>query len=235
MSHPNQQQTYDRQAEDFAAKAPGLMTWEFISKPALDRVLNVDAHTVILDQGSASGRVEEYLLGRGVKPANITGIELSSNQVEIAKTRFPDVRFRQGDIRTLLPIQEVGTFDLVVSHMVYEFLDDEGLGQALASAAAGLRKGGELVYIVTHPNKMILKEGLEDRGWFETSAPWGGKVDNWFRFVGDFVNATTEAGFEIDVMESLSIPDEAREADPDQWEKYHNYGHMRLLIKATKL
>lgn len=125
-------------------------------------------------------------------------------------------------------------FDLVTSNMVFEFLDPDGLNRALDNALRLLKPGGILFYVTTHPEKMRIDSGLEAPGQFEATFPWGEKGPNYYRQLKDFVKATEGAGFVIDNMEELKIPLEAKEIDPQEYERYARYPYIRLVVKAHK-
>lgn len=218
---------YDAQAQAFAEQAPSLPTWEYIGSRALDRHINYAANPRIYDQGSASGRLEQHFIERGVDPANLVGIEISPKQVDIAKQRIPGANFAQGDAREVAFNEE---FDVVVSHMVYEFLDNDGLLQTLNNAYQSLQPGAKLVYVVTHPGKMEIGNGMTEEGWFETTVPWGDVAQNYYRPVEKFIQLTQQAGFSVETVEHLAMPDEDHEA----YEKYKDYGPIRLVVVGVK-
>jgi len=230
MQQPNQEETYDNQAQDFAEHAPQLMTWKYVGMPALDKNIDYNPDLRIFDQGSASARLEQHFLTKGLEPRNMLGVEISNEQVKIAKRLIPHASFVHGDIRTYEP--EAESFDYAVSHMVYEFLDNDGLLDTLKNAHKGLKKSGKLVYVVTHPEKMA-HQGHKP-GWFETYAPWGGTVGNYCRSVDEFINITLDAGFEGVGLDHLKIPLAARAESVERYKHYNNYPYIRLCITATK-
>jgi SAM-dependent methyltransferase len=233
-SKPNMGDLYDEQAESFAAQAPGLVWWETLGKPAFSRHLGEfygKANVRVLDLGSASGRVAQHLVDNGISAKNITGIEISPKQVEIARRRIPEATFEVGDItKAILPPNQ----DVVTSNMVFEFLDDDGLQQALINAYKSLKPGGTLFYITTHPDKMKADTGLQEPGMFEATFPWGETGPNYYRTKEAFLGTTGKAGFKVQEVEELGIPPEAREIDPKEYERYAAYDHIRLVVRAVK-
>lgn len=235
---------YDRFADKFS-KSDLLPTWRYVGKPAMERLFGqyLKSGAKVLDLGSASARVElGIVLPRGVKPEDITGVEISPDQVEIAKERVPGANFMVGDI-TKVELPQ-GEYDVAFSHMVFEHLDDEGLARACAIAYRALKPGGVFGFIVTHPNKMTdLKGDLVTKdGPFETTAPWGGVVHNWRRSVERTVETVQSAGFKVEVTEELKYPDTPPEGlGPEDLasfneglEKYRRYPAIRLGLKARK-
>lgn len=235
---------YDGFADEFS-KSDRLSTWRYVGKPAMERLFGpyLKSGAKVLDLGSASARVElGVVLPRGVRPEDITGVEISPDQVEIAKKRVPGGNFIVGDITKVeLP---KGEFDVVFSHMVFEHLDDEGLARACAIAYRALKSGGVFGFVVTHPNKMTDLNGnlITQDGAFETTAPWGGVVHNWRRSVERTVETVQSAGFEVDLTEDLKYPETPPEglspedlaAFNEGFEKYRRYPAIRLALKARK-
>lgn len=95
---------YDQQADTFAAWAPGLVWWETVGKPAYDHNLSEGFYgrdnVLVLDLGTASARVPQFLIENGVPAKNITGVEISPKQVEIARQRVPSYFYSGRHYRT---------------------------------------------------------------------------------------------------------------------------------------
>lgn len=233
----NQADAYDEAAEAFAQQSENLPTWVHIGRPAMIAMLapffNRDDVTM-LDLGSASGRVERFLIDNGITPSNITGIEISPEQVGMAQRRFPEINFQVGDVSTVeLP---ENNFDVAISHMVFEHLNDEQLLATFVNTHRALKPEGTFAFVVTHPDKITASDGITEKGAFVTSAPWGGELVNYFRFVPDFVAALEQAGFTNIEVSHHPIPEVANAEGLSQqdYEHYAPYGNVRLAIKATK-
>lgn len=239
-------QTYDTFADAFA-EADKLPTWKYVGKLAMRKLLapHFSPTTTFLDMGSASGRVEAgVLLPGGVPASNITGIEISPDQVAIARTRIPQATFVVGDISDpSLLLERSGTYDVVFSHMVFEHVSDEQFEQVCSNAYRLLKKGGVLAFVVTHPDKMTDLNGnmVTEDGPFITTAPWGGELHNWRRNIDKTHTHVREAGFEVESFEELPFPSNAPEGlDPEELEifaahatKYSRYPAIRLAVKAV--
>jgi len=227
-------QVYNRDADEFAKQAPDLIWWKYIGEPAYDKHLqeHYNERTIHLDLGTASARVPQYLIDNGVNPENITGVELSPDQVKIARQRVPEAEFIVGDISKIqLPPEK---FTLATSNMVYEFLTDNELDDSFTNTFDALESGGTFFFITTHPDKMKRDSGLTKPGKFITRFPWGTEGPNYYRTTENFIDAVEKAGFEINVVEELSIPPEAKDYDPQEYQRYASYPKVRLVIKATK-
>lgn len=228
-------QTYNRDAHAFHDQAKQLVTWTDIGGPAIDRFVgNISNLTEakIWDQGSASGRVVERIIEGGAKPQNIVGVELSPDQVAIARKAFPLVDFRVGNLATTQ--MEEACFDAATQHMVGEHLDDETLAAVNKNTFKALKPGGKYMVILTHPEKTAVSSGLTESGSFMTTFPWGGEGLNYHRTKEDLLKAYKDAGFVIDNVEDLHLPDSARESHPEEFAKYQKYPHLRIAIEMHK-
>jgi SAM-dependent methyltransferase len=235
---------YDAFAEEFA-KSERLASWRFVGKPAMETVLGAFLRpgVKVLDLGSASARVElGFILPHGVKPEDIAGVEISPDQVKIAKERIPQATFIVGDITNVELPQ--GAFDVAFSHMVFEHLDDAGLLAACKNAYGALKQGGVFGFVVTHPDKMTDLNGnlITEDGAFETTAPWGGIVHNWKRSVARTEEIVRSAGFEVDFVVDFAYPAtapenldaESRTSFQEGAKKYSKYAAIRLGLRARK-
>lgn len=227
---------YDEFAEAFR-EADKLPTWVHVGKSAMGKLLGEffnKPEIRFLDLGSASARLEAWLLENGIAPGQMTGVEISPDQVELARKRIPGADFRVGDItKVSLPPE---AYDVAFSHMVFEHLDDEQLLAACKNAYASLKPGGTFAFVVTHPSKMTHLDGspVTEDGPFETTAPWGGVLHNWRRSVEKTEDIVTAAGFTVESVEEVPFPESAREEDPQSYEHYKKYPYIRLAVKARK-
>ena len=244
---PDMGKTYDEFADAFG-KADVLPTWRFVGKLAMGNILAPFLYPGVsfLDFGSASARVEAgVLLPHGVIASDITGVEISPDQVKMAQARIPEAHFLVGNVADpeLLESQSA-SFDVVFSHMVFEHLSDEQLTQACENAHRLLKPGGTFAFVVTHPDKMTNVDGslVKAYGPFETSAPWGGILHNWRRSVSDSVDTVQAAGFKVESVEEIEFPEEppaglSSDDMPifaENRDKYRKYPAIRLAIVAKK-
>ncbi len=241
-------ETYDRDAELFA-EADKLTTWMYVVKSALKKVLApvLKPGMKILNLGSASARVEAgVLMPGGVLPQDITGVEISPKQVEIARKRIPRATFLVGDISdpALLAGQD-GAFDAVTSSMVFEHVSAEQFAQVCANTHRLLKSGGLFAFVATHPDKMKDLDGnyITHYGMFETSFPWGGTGHNWRHKISSITEMMTKAGFKVTLVEELAYPKEPPAGlTPDELakftadgERYWKDKYIRYAVQAKRL
>ena len=232
---------YDRDAQAFAEQSSRLITWKFIGSKALDKNLAEfygKKDIKVLDEGSASGRIVEHLIQNGIPAENIDGIEISPEQVKIATAKNLGAHFKAGDLRKdALP---ENTYDVITRHTVDEHLDNQELLKVSKNTLSALKAGGALVVVFTHPDRITASSGVDKEGWFETTFPWKGpsgefeKGQNYFRPVESYIKILEKACFVVDSVEGWKIPQEAEAVNKDEYEKYKNYGNVRLAVRAHK-
>ena len=231
---PNiQAATYDRDAKAFKEKSEQLSTWVYIGGPEIDifaQSLPKDAR--FWDQGSSSGRIVQRLIDNGIKASNIVGVEISPEQVEIARREIPEATFIVVDLTNVA--LEPNSMDAGTQHMVGEHLDDETLAAVNKHTYETLKAGGRYKVISTHPSKTAISSGLKGSGSFMTTFPWGGEGLNYHRTRKDFIKSYEDAGFVIDEVKDLKMPDEAKETHPDDYEKYQKYPYLRISVTMHK-
>lgn len=230
-----QQQTYDRDARSFRDSSELLSTWIYIGGPEIDafvKGLPGRGGAKVWDQGSASGRVVRRLIVNGIGPKNIVGVEISPDQVAIARKEIPEAEFIVGDLATVR--LGANSFDAATQHMVAEHLDDATLDAVNANTFKALKPGGRYLVILTHPSKTAVSKGSDESGPFMTTFPWGGKGLNYHRTRKELMEAYQRAGFIIDEVTDISMPDKARLTHPDDYKKYLKYPHVRLSLVMHK-
>lgn len=109
------------------------------SIPALLDAASIRAGTRVLDVSTGAGYVADAAAKRG---ASVVGIDFSSAQIALAKTRYPGVEFQQGDAEVLRFGD--GSFDAVVMNLGILHLAHPDA--ALKEAFRVLRRGGRFAF-----------------------------------------------------------------------------------------
>lgn len=113
---------------------------------ALSR-LDLDRSTArVLDVGCGTGSSILSLLRLGFDPANMAGIDLENERIEVARRQAPSVDFRAGDARELGYADQ--TFDLVLESTMFVLMTDEIAAKAIASEMIRVTKKGGYVMLV---------------------------------------------------------------------------------------
>lgn len=100
----------------------------------------------VLELGSGRGHLSAAIAATG---AEVLGIELSARKVAEARSFYPAIEFRQGDILEITP--KMGQFDTVLIAEVLEHVPEEIGRQMTEIAWARVAPGGRLV--ISTPNE----------------------------------------------------------------------------------
>jgi SAM-dependent methyltransferase len=112
--------------------------------PLVEKLLlsSLAPHSRVLDLCCGTGRITEYLVGRGFDASGVDGAE---RMVRVARERAPHVTYRVADV---LALSEQSAFDAVVC--LYDSLnhlpDLAALTDALTRASRSLVAGGTLLF-----------------------------------------------------------------------------------------
>jgi trans-aconitate methyltransferase len=218
--------------------AGGSYSWKNIEEPALRKLLidKIKKSTKILDAGCGEGRTIKLSLSLGAMPKNITGIDLSQELLNKVKEEMPEIKTLRVDLSQ--KNEKIGkeSFDLIISNMVLDYLDDKRFDSALKNFFGWLKDGGSLVFQLSHPVREVskiddLSRYFQRKMWMDET-PWGDKTEYNHRPVSDYVNALIRSGFCIETLLEPEII-KAGLNDSKNYKKYKN-GPSRLLIMAKK-
>jgi SAM-dependent methyltransferase len=182
----NTRATYDRVAEEYAARIAG----ELAGKP-LDRALltcfveQVGGLGAIADIGCGPGHIAAYL---HEVSAPVVGIDLSPEMVAVARQRLPDIAFEQGSMLALAA-PDASWGGIVALYSIIHLPTAER-PRALAEFHRVLRPGGLLL--------LAFHIGDEQRHLDEW---WGQEVslDIWFLQPREIESLLIEAGFIVEM------------------------------------
>ncbi len=119
------------------------------------RLLSLEPGQAVLDIGSGPGLLARDLADTVGPTGRVVGLDLSEPMIEMGRARCadrPHVSFEQGDAAKL-PF-EAGTFDVVVTTQVYEYVPD--IPGALADVARVLRSGGLIAILDTDYDSLVV-------------------------------------------------------------------------------
>ena len=112
-------------------------------RQAIMRCLNLKTGERVLDIGSGPGHQAMEMAPMVGSSGKVDGVDVSESMLKIARTRcegVPNVEFQQADAFDL-PFED-GTFDAVMSSMVFEYLPNAA--DALTEAFRVLKSGGRV-------------------------------------------------------------------------------------------
>ena len=159
-------QIYDQQASAYAEFADQRFAWPYLEQPAFDKYIP-DLYvpkTRVLDIGCGTGVVARHLISNGVLPQNITGIDISHEQLKQARVNTPGARFIETSAEEFdLP---AGSIDLVTTNTVIHHLDNEQLGQMLDRVYDVLAPDGCYFFVDIDPDHSV--EGRDPKNTNKT-------------------------------------------------------------------
>ena len=158
--------SYDRLADEYAARIYGELAHKPLDRELLDRLAAEAGDGIVCDLGCGPGHVARYLRDRG---ANVVGIDLSPGMVAKAKSLNPDIAFEVGDMLAL-PAEDGAWAGIAALYSIIH-IAPERVRDALREMRRALAPGG-LALLAFHV-------GDEVRHF---DALWGEAVDLDFHF-----------------------------------------------------
>lgn len=117
---------------------------------------NLKPESWVLDVGCGTGVLFAHFLASGVRQENITGCDLSSEMLKLAKERYPHAKYFQGDIIDFPA--NLPHFDAVIFNACFGNIFDQK--SALQKALALLKPNGTVV--ISHPLGAKFVQGLHE-------------------------------------------------------------------------
>lgn len=197
---------WDTHATEYASwvmrREQGLVTGIGIDTPLailLDLLGDVGGRAT-LDAGCGEGFLARILAARG---ASVTGIDLSSRLIAVARERDPAgaIAYRVADL--CLPIPDLaGQFDRIGSHLALnDVADHRGLAATLAAMTT---PGGRAVIAFNNPYSAVVRGHIADyyangtRGIYGgMTAALGGEIGYYHRTLGEYLDAFLAAGWSL--------------------------------------
>lgn len=134
---------YDALAATYAEQLCDELTGLPFERWMLKRVADLAGPFPVVEVGCGPGHVTAYLADLGVAA---TGVDLSAEMVARAQDRYPQARYRLGDLRSLLrPVDADGWGAVVAWYSLIHFAPAE-LPEVVAGLVRPLRPGGWLVF-----------------------------------------------------------------------------------------
>lgn len=234
MAYSQISDQYKNEADIYSKFSRSSFSWKYIERPAFDKYLSklLKRRTRVLDAGCGEGRTIDYLIGKGIDPKNIVGIDSSKSMLAIAKSSFFETKLINDDISIFR--SDLKNFDLIISCMVLFYLNPRQLNKALRNFCHYLHKGGKLFYITGHPFRLVEGQSSRylQRGKVTLDTPWGTKMKHYHHTIADFVNATIRAGFKLDYLDEPKLTG-GEEENQEEFVRYSSYP-SRLVVLASK-
>jgi SAM-dependent methyltransferase len=227
---------YETLAESYAAVIDTKPHNAYCERPATLSLLPEVKNKRVLDAGCGPGIYSEWLIKHG---AEVVAVDASLKMVELAKRRLGGAaEVRQADLGKPLDFLGGSSFDVVLSPLVLEYVEDwQG---AFAEFYRVLRPGGRLIFSVTHPLSDYLY--YESNNYYETElvgCEWRGfesvkvHMPSFRRPLSAMLNPLLEAGFYLERIVEPKPTEEFKEADPKHYEELSRLPCF-LCVRAGK-
>ncbi|MDQ3252322.1 MAG: class I SAM-dependent methyltransferase [Acidobacteriota bacterium] len=227
---------YESLAEAYAAAIDTKPHNAYYERPTTLSLLPKVKGKRVLDAGCGPGVYSEWLIERG---AEVVAVDASPKMVELAKQRLGTASdVRQADLSKPLTFLGSSSFDMVLSPLVLEYVED--WGSTFAEFYRVLRPDGHLVFSVTHPFFDYIY--FKSNNYFETElvgSEWSGfkpiqvYVPSFRRSLGATLNPLVEAGFCLEKILEPKPTDDFKKADPKHYEELSQQPCF-LCIRARK-
>lgn len=228
-------EAFETLAERYASLVDSKPENAYYERPAMLSLLPDVNGKRILDAGCGPGSYSEWLVERD---AEVTAVDVSPKMVQLAECRLGKrVKAHQADLGRPLDFLENGTFDIVISPLVLDYIED--WESVFAEFSRQLRDSGLLVFSMEHPS-LKFTESL-NKDYFATElieTEWRGfgipvQVPSYRRSLGSMVSALAAAGFVIERMVEPRPTEMFRKKDPDTYHRLSKHPGF-LCIRARK-
>ena len=227
---------YETLAEAYAAAVETKPHNAYCERPATLSLLPEVKNRRVLDAGCGPGIYSEWLIEHG---AEVVAVDASPKMVELAKQRLGGAaEVRQADLGRPLDFLPDSSFDLVLSPLVLDYVEDwRGV---FAEWHRVLRTGGHIIFSVTHPFSDYLY--YKSVNYYETElvgCEWRGfesvrvHMPSWRRPLGAMLNPLLESGFSLESIIEPKPTEAFKEADPKHYEELSRLPCF-LCVRARK-
>jgi len=213
---------YEVLAEAFAAVVDTKPHNAYYERPATISLLPEVKGKRVLDAGCGPGVYSEWLIEHG---AEVVAVDASPKMVKLAKQRLgKKADVRQANLGEPLPSLESSSFDLVVSPLVLDYIQD--WRSTFAEVYRVLRPSGHFVFSVTHPLFDYIY--FKSNNYFETElvgVEWRGfesvrvHMPSFRRPLSEALNPLIEVGFFLERIIEPKPIEEFKNADPKHFEE----------------
>lgn len=178
----------------------------------------------VLDAGTGNGILIPHL--SKLNPKTVVGIDISEDLLSVARERLPkNLKFYKRDLTKELNLEE-GPFDLVISNLVLNEIED--IDAALRNISGQIKKGGQLILGLLHPAYVLGKFCFGDKNieGFKDYFTEGGIVEIYkdgaksirfeafFHQISSYLNAVIKAGLQITEVVEPKMPEKVTRDNP---------------------
>lgn len=156
---------------------------------SVTELIDFQKATTAIDLGCGNGVLTAAMKEKGL---DVTGLDASPEQLEIARKNYPDIPFVLADATNFTVKEPV---DVVFSNAVFHWIDRERQKDMLACVAGVLRPGGQFVFEMGgHGCVAKIHSALKDA--FAVFG-YAYELPNYFPGIGEYAPMVEQAGFEV--------------------------------------
>lgn len=226
---------YEKLAEAYSAKVETKPHNAFYDRPAVQSLLPDLAGLRVLDAGCGPGVYAAWMLERD---ADLVCVDMSPTMLRLARERVGErAELIRADLEKPLDFLDEGSFDLVVSPLVLDYIFD--WRPTFAEYYRVLRPGGTFVFSCGHPFFDLQYYQAED--YFCTErvlSTWRGfgievEMPSHRRSVQAIIDPVLTTGFVLDkLLEPQPVP-EFKDHDPVRYERLMRFPGF-ICVRAKK-
>lgn len=213
---------YEILAEAYASAVDTKPHNAYYERPATLSLLPEVRGKRVLDAACGPGIYSEWLLAHG---AEVVAVDVSPKMIALAKRRLGDkADVRHADLRKPLTFLENESFDVVLSPLTMEYIED--WYSTFREFHRVLRPGGYFVLSVSHP--FFDYTYFKSNKYFETEmvgSVWRGFKDvrvhmpSFRRSLEATLNPLMDAGFRLERVLEPRPTEQFKQADPEGYEE----------------
>ncbi len=236
MAHtPIALEAYEALADAYAALIDTKPHNAYYERPATLSLLPDVNGRRVLDAGCGPGVYSDWLIQNG---AEVVAIDASPRMIELTKQRLKRSNgIFQADLGQPLTFLSSSSFDVVISPLVMNYIDD--WGATLTEFYRVLASPGYLVFSVSHPFFDYTYFKSED--YFRTElvgSEWKGfgervYMPSFRRSLSQVLNPIIDSGFQLERILEPKPTDEFRRADPQGYDELSRFPSF-LCIRTRK-
>ena len=215
-------QAWETLAEAYSTQVETKAHNALYERPATLSLLPPVEGLKVLDAGCGPGVYARWLVDHG---AQVVGFDVSPNMLRFARQRLgEEAKFFQGNLRNPLDFLEAGSFDLVLSVLAMDYVQDWDL--VFSEFFRVLRPSGILVFSVGHPLDDYLRN-RESANYFEVEVfemAWRGFgfeviMPSYRRPFSAIVNPLISTGFTLEKVLEPKPVEVFREKEPEDYKR----------------
>jgi SAM-dependent methyltransferase len=229
-------EAYEILAETYASVVDAKPHNAYYERPATLSLLPEVSGKRVLDAACGPGVYSEWLHSNG---AEVVAVDASPKMVGLAKRRLGETfDVRQADLSKPLTFLDGASFDIVLSPLTMEYIED--WGSTFREFYRVLRPGGYFILSVTHP--FFDYTYFKSNNYFETElvgSEWRGfgavkvHMPSYRRSLEATINPLIESGFRLERILEPRPTAEFKEADPKHYQELLEQPSF-LCIRARK-